>query len=489
MSASVPFTSTAARWSFWIAVSVLPILLIYMAIVMLDPIYGILIPLGLIFTLIVWRYPYFGLYSALFFIPIDRMGQVGDNPFITFAKLTLVITFGVWLLKGLLRKDEQLFTRFNLSIMTLLGVLFIFISLASIFNAESALHTLGQTLRRASGFILFLVITNMLRKSGQLHSGIWSLVVGGYIASFSGIYELMTGQLILSDAQTADLAAMHAISEERGFRVMGVAGDPDFYGGAMAIYLLLAGYLLRHTRHIAARIALLVMSAQIFYNILATGSRGAMLLLLIGAFLGLLLSSFKRKTLVIAGLSTAFLVTAGLFVLTDPNQAGARFAGADLGTFAWRYQMMEVCWNMIKAHPWLGIGTGNFAVVYFEYVNIDSVKDALLPSMSFMQAWAESGVFGLLIYCSLFVAILWILYRTWQHTRMSSEKDLAAILLGLVVGLAVWAGTINVLENELYWLVFALAIVLYDQVVLQPQLIARVPANLQTGPSHPERIA
>jgi O-antigen ligase len=128
----------------------------------------------------------------------------------------------------------------------------------------------------------------------------------------------------------------------------------------------------------------------------------------------------------------------------------------------YRLGWTKMAFLMIQDHPLVGVGTGNFVAQYNRY----SRKVPYVPRSpywthnSFLQTWAENGVFAFMAYAGLFVtaagAMLKVIWTTWDP----GLRRLAVLMLSAVCALFFFAGTSNVLENENYWIVFSLVTVI-----------------------------
>jgi len=69
-----------------------------------------------------------------------------------------------------------------------------------------------------------------------------------------------------------------------------------------------------------------------------------------------------------------------------------------------RPMMWNLAWRVIQAHPWLGVGAGNYALITPDYyvpdVGIPEEVIDIQVHNRYLGIWAESGVFALLCYVS-----------------------------------------------------------------------------------------
>ena len=134
-------------------------------------------------------------------------------------------------------------------------------------------------------------------------------------------------------------------------------------------------------------------------------------------------------------------------------------ATAETRLLAW-----QVALQGIKAHPIFGWGPGNFQVIFDTYYNptflhfsfAETVWDK--PHNWFLEIITTAGIVGLVSYTAIFVTLFYSLIQ--QSKKGSSEKILAAIFIGALVGYLVQDfflfETINALQ--LFFMLLALAV-------------------------------
>ena len=85
--------------------------------------------------------------------------------------------------------------------------------------------------------------------------------------------------------------------------------------------------------------------------------------------------------------------------------------------------------DMVRRHPWLGIGANNFAMEYVAFKNPDEEIGAVLrPFSYFLQILIEKGVLGLLAYLLLSAAILLTAHRQIKHWHERPYQQSIVIL-------------------------------------------------------------
>jgi O-antigen ligase len=106
----------------------------------------------------------------------------------------------------------------------------------------------------------------------------------------------------------------------------------------------------------------------------------------------------------------------------------------------------QVGLDMMRDHPWFGIGFGNYEPVYAQYRLLYWVNALGHAHNYYINVFAETGVFGFVAYLVLWVAIF---VRTWQTCRNSSASILhSSFAIGL---LGAWTHlTIHHFVDSLY---------------------------------------
>ena len=175
---------------------------------------------------------------------------------------------------------------------------------------------------------------------------------------------------------------------------------PFGYPNAMAGCLLLAagaGATLAADRGpLALRLAALGSAGLLAAGMWLTGSRGAGLALGLGGAAGLLaamLPGLRRPALAV-GAGTLALGAAGavacfrIFPLPAGWTAPAQAADTSI---LWRWHLLRWTWDMIREHPWLGVGPGGFPVALTHYQRLPYVSGEN-PHNLLAQVAAEFGL-------------------------------------------------------------------------------------------------
>jgi len=421
-----------------------------------NPLVGVIFILVVALSLLVFYNIRAGIFIALMAIPMDRMAKLTPQGTLTVAKVIILITLVTWFIKTLVYKDDKLVTVPVQSVIGILGLLFLVFTFTSIVNAQGKVLVIGQLFRRTNLFFLYIILVGLIRDKDSLMKASWFLLAALVVVSLMGIYELVTEIPILTyagiEANIADTAA-------EGFRIIGPTGDPDFHTVAMNFGVGITLMYFYAYRTIWLRVLLSFFFVLFVINILGSGSRGGLV-----AFLAIIMTfwffiKFKYKWLIaFSGFAIMAIIFAGL--LTYQSGGVGRYTGKTGGkTIGWRLGWSEMGMEMYKTHPILGIGTGNFMVLYHKYSVPAVPKEAKLAHNSFVQALVENGIFGFSVYLGLYLVSLWNCWRVMRSTDDRWLHAMSVTFFALTIGFGLFALTSNILENEDYWILFAFSVI------------------------------
>ena len=164
----------------------------------------------------------------------------------------------------------------------------------------------------------------------------------------------------------------------------------------------------------------------------------------------------KGLILMIIGLALLLIIplmgTPRLASLLNPTE----------GTGFLRLKLWEAAWDMVKEHPWTGVGPDNFLYYYGDYIRPGAEADRWLshPHDLLLDFWLRLGLAGLLWIIGVVVVLLAQTRRALPSLR--DDRLLYACAVGLIAGLvgALAHGLVDafffVIELA-HWFMFALA--------------------------------
>lgn len=400
-------------------------------------------------------------------LPFDKLGKLfpADTSYLgilTVPKLLLGLVMLAWIAKVLISKDDRIFQYENANPLTLILLVCSLIGVLSLAGAYNKAHCVFYLVRRLSIFLLFVVLINMIRDERLLDRLLLATLVSYAGVALVGIYEFVTGKAILVALWGEGVGRVKELPYlvgQQGTRIRGFTGDPDFHGVSMLLPMMIALVKAILTRSRICKIAMMVLIGLFAFNVLATGSRGTALCVVGAVLIFFVLSRFRRRFLTIG---VILFVLGGLFIFARVETTllpMERFTGkSGSKSIQYRFGLAQMAFEMIRDHPFIGVGTGTFVIVYHRYLNPKVPKDPLWTHNSFLQVWAENGLVAFLLYIAGFVFAGRNFYLTYRKAENETLRVKALALFATLCGYFLFAGTSNVLENEYYGILFALSV-------------------------------
>ncbi len=398
------------------------------------------------------------------------------------GQITLLSVLAFWAIYRIVR-GQRIVINLRSPITTALVLYIIIIGLTA-FNAVSLGAWFNDWLKWVQIFLLIIFAINFATAE-RWQWLLFGMVLAGAANALVGIFEFFGGS-----------GALHLLINNRFFRAFGTFGQPNPFGGFMGLLLPLAimaavGYTLRCYYHQKDNKLLLNGTLAGFYAMASilmlagigmSWSRGAWIGLG-GALLAMVLALPRRiwkSLLLFIGIVVAviFLWTARLL----PPSVVDRLATSTQEFFAFddvrgiditpenyavaeRLAHWQAALNMASASPWLGIGVGNYEVVYPDYRLINWLEPLGHAHNYYLNILAEAGIIGLLGYGKVWLIIIWMTWRTRAHPDQLARFT-AIGSLGSWIYLSIHSIFDNLYVNNLFLhmgLMIGLVIVLYNQ--------------------------
>jgi O-antigen ligase len=375
-----------------------------------------------------------------------------------FAVIGFLLAYLLWCVL----RQQSLVRVWRSPLITALGVFIVVVALSGL-TAFSLSAWLSEVLKWLQILILVIVLLALVRQR-EWEWLLFALATAGVANALVGIYQFFGGS-----------GALHLLINDRYFRAFGTFGQPNPFGGFMGLLIPIAaaaalGYgqrawsLFKHTR------SLLTLSLLI-----AAGYAAAALLMLValgmswsrGAWLGVATAAVvmafglpHRTSRGLLFLVTALVIFAVLWITgLLPASVTARISSSTQEFFAFEdvrgvditpenYAVVErlAHWqaaaNMLRANPWLGVGFGNYEVVYDYYRLMSWVEPLGHAHNYYLNLLAEVGVLGLLGYGKVWVVIILMTWRARQHPDALARF----VVIGLL-GTWTYLGVHSVFDN------------------------------------------
>jgi len=319
----------------------------------------------------------------LFFLLI----AIFSRPFISaaaFPFLNLIYTCVLLIFLGI----YVIYKRLSFSRMPTLiwpVILFVLALLISIIYSQNKLVSLAELYKYVSGLLLFLITVFLSEKEKALTIRV--IVEAGFIISFLAIYQYFFGfSHVLNYLSGNQLSSPFATDYLARKRVFLPFVTPSILGGYLAmIFPLLLIYKKRFW-----------LILPIFFALILTQSLGAFLSL----FCALIIYVCVRKKIKMINLFSLLGVFLLIILILIWRSAAQKEHIQPIFSTIMRLNYWKGAIEIIKVHPLIGIGLGNFNLNMSRYAH-----------NSYLQIWAEMGILGLFSFLWMICVVIKSYFR------------------------------------------------------------------------------
>ena len=400
----------------------------------------------------------------LFRLGVDVFGPTG----LSFAKIFVGLTLLFWMLNILLHQGgEGIFRLLRQTANTLLLLFFVTVLLSLINSKYFQEETVTESVQFIKMMAVYLVVIAVVRDRRLLKSTIIILLISSILTTVVGLYELITAKAFFSHSFRLGVVAQNQasglISTVYGgtARVQSLYSEPGLHSYSMVIFFGLAAPWIFYSTSRKVRISVFVLLMCYFINIIGTGARTGWVSLAFALIVFLILLKHRYKTVI---LITAIIIIVCLFLILTlvphlPTMERLHTKGDS--SLSWRLDTYRQAIEMVRQHPLLGVGTGNYLTEYHNYLRDTPGLSRYFMGWihnSYAQIWAENGTFGLILFLLFYLQIYFGLLCIYLTT---SNNEIRALSLGLISafsGYAVQFTGLPLLRQELGWMMLALGV-------------------------------
>ena len=369
---------------------------------------------------------------------------------ISIVTIALLIGYVLWLVSP--GGTEHKPVRFYAST-TIPALGFIFLSILSVIQATDKQLWFFRVEQLIEVFLVYFYLVNHIQTTHDMQF-FMIVFLGGLLAeSVLMIIQWITGlNFVFAGIEVSSMGPMRIEG------TLGNTGPAAGYLSAMSIIAMamIWGFQTKNQKRFAAITMVLSIIALI-----STGSRigwvGFALTLMAFLLAGQKYGWIKPRALFLITM-LAFLIGTSFFGIISERLSTLNDSSAQSRPMMWK-----LAWNIIQAHPWLGVGAGNYALMTRKYYTPDiglesEVFDKIVHN-AYLGVWAESGTFALLSYVGfLGLAFLsaWSCIRS--HSKFVSRLGMGLALAIISLCIQMVTGTFHTRPITLFvWLLVALA--------------------------------
>jgi O-antigen ligase len=436
---SVARTGSVAR--FWITAGVLCLSVVLGLIAGISPTLGLMVGLGLVFAAATIANVTLGLVLFTF---ISFLATLSSGSGANLTKLAGLLLFGSWYLSRLVRGQRRDLTLPKIHpIFLVTCVAFVAWSALSALWAYDSSTALANTERFALLVVLIPVVLAAVRTREQL---LW--VLAAYVAG-------------------ATVSALYGFAVPNASvpgRLTGTIGDPNEQAAVLVAAIPIALALVRSLRgrrelQVLCWLAVVVCVA----GIVQTLSRGGLVSFGVMMLAGVIWGGRWRRIAVVL-VVVAAVGTVGYFAFAASSSAVNRVSssGSDGRSDIWAVGL-----RMFRAHPVLGVGSGNFQVAerfFLQQPGLITRADLIIitpqPAQNvYLSFLAELGIPGLILFITIPLASFACAWRAALIFKRRDMLDMELVARCLLLSLVALM-TANVFLTDNYskqlWLIIGL---------------------------------
>jgi putative inorganic carbon (hco3(-)) transporter len=325
--------------------------------------------------------------------------------------------------------------------------------------------------------ILQLLMTFFIDSQDRLRSILWLL--WGFMMWFAGSAFLAYSR--------GEFYTVNGVQRAEGINSM--VGGPNELAGLLLALLPFVLALMLCSKGTPKKLLLFGSAGFGFFVLLLTGARISLVALMAMGIFAILRS--KRKIL---NLTVAVVVTLTVW-FSLPAQYQKRYLtvkqyaeGGQLDdSNKFRLQIWDAGWRMIKDHPILGVGAGQFPTAYGTVYAGKFHTAWMNPHNLFLQVTAELGIVGLLVFSYFVIQIWkvngWVLRET-QSPPFLVNHAFATACYFMMVGIGIVSTVSHTLYRP-YWYLLA-GLVAANRAVTSRMLAEGVQGDGELDDEHPE---
>jgi len=346
-----------------------------------------------------------------------------DGLMVSLTTISIIILYSLWTAKLLTGKDK---IRLNISI-SLPALCFLAVGLLSVFNATDRVLSAFELAFNIELFLVFFYLANYIRDPEDIRFITHVLLIGFLMVALSVIAMHFLGSYSFMGLGSE----LRVTGREGIVRSGGLIVHPNSTGAYLMFLSMIASAVLltNRTAHLWKLLALIGLPLGLLALIFTFSRAGWVSFAVAGLVFTLL--ALRRKWLQWQHLILSIVILSVLlFLFHEPVLR--RLLGDDGGAGANRVTLNIIALDMIKSHPWIGIGINNFMAVVQDYLTPESFRAWLGPVHNkYLLVWSETGSIGIIMFIWFYLAIARGIWKGFKTDHPLFSRLGAALLAGL----------------------------------------------------------
>jgi O-antigen ligase len=252
-------------------------------------------------------------------------------------------------------------------------------------------------------------------------------------------------------------------------RINGLIGDGPFHGIYMTMIAMVSLYFFFTSERLLLKIICPFVFLMSGFNILGTGSRGALLSLLIGLLIFWILAEVPHKTAFMISILAACIILATMMLVFTPHINVSRsytYSEETSSTAQMRWDNIPVSVRMFLDHPIFGTGPDGFIINYRRYaiglLANTSREKTLKTHNTPLQVLAEYGIVGLTLFTLILIMAIKRMIEVRRYGNDHKDRVIAVTLLSVIAAYLFFMLTSNSLLDKYFWLMITMSQIHYS---------------------------
>ncbi len=307
--------------------------------------------------------------------------------------------------------------------------------LASLLHSRHWDLTLLEIVKYLKGIGIYLIVRHYVRDFDKIRLVIYVLISLILFQSLLNTYQFFSGSTVglgfLGEMDTVWLDP--GVGEEGLNRVGGTLGHPNILAELLLLTLPVVICFMVGIARGKERFIALIASLSGVLGLVLTFSRAAIVLIPFFLICIIIFHYVKRKGA--RQIRTVFFLMTGFLLMIaywGREILIERFTASSMVGYVSRLKGYLIAWEMIKAHPLVGVGLNTYTEMMAEYDPTGLSKWVVTPAHNtFILLTSEAGLFGL----GAFLFLLGVVYKEGLRQVRSPVQSQSLLSFGILLGL------------------------------------------------------
>lgn len=360
------------------------------------------------------------IYLYVIFVVIIPVKYESESNYVSLLLLAVIVLF--YLIKSFsshsgiktfISEIRDFVTNFLSLSMTFL---FLVMAVSWSYSLDKSL-SLNESVRFLSYIVLFYMIKYNFKERKDIRTLMLLSIISALFINLICLYQYIT---------KTGLMKVYGV-----WRVTSTIGNPNSVGAFIIILFFPIFLISLKEKKLKSKIALLILDLLMLFGLFSSGSRNALLGLIIGIFILALIYNYKIMY------CSVILIVMFIFSSTFRQRV---IDIANISQDESRLVLWKTALYMIKDHFWLGVGNGNFVTYYDTYrkkhLELQYSNYTHFPSHnSYLKIESELGVLGGISFISMLVSALFYVIQTVKNCQ---DELIKSFYTGFIASMAVF---------------------------------------------------